>query len=42
MTSKLKPIFLSDPYSGYYHREIPREDDEVRRVGNGFVAFGIL
>ena len=33
MTARVS--FLSTPYSAYQHRDMPREDEELTRVGPG-------
>ena len=33
-----KPAFITEPYSGYYHSEVPEDDKELTRVGPGTPA----
>ena len=30
-----KPAFITEPYSGYYHNDVPEDDKELTRVGPG-------
>ena len=35
MVATKKPGFLTDTYSGYHHRDVPKEDEELTHVGPG-------
>ena len=35
MVATKKPGFLNDTYSGYHHRDVPKEDEELTHVGPG-------
>ena len=35
MVATKKPIFLTGTYGGYYHRDVPKEDEELTHVGPG-------
>jgi phenylpropionate dioxygenase-like ring-hydroxylating dioxygenase large terminal subunit len=37
-----KPAFITEPYSGYYHNDVPEDDKELTRVGPGTPAGNYL